>query len=164
VLGLRVLLPGPFLRRRIRHSKLFWRVLAVSLVLEGLAGMAWFLFGLDKSPGHLHYGIALLATQIVALLAFICGGRAEQQQAWLTRLAYTYEARRSYYEDLPRDTKAIATFHTSTPCPSREVARLSSPEAMDAWREATRREIIDSLYATAFSAITVLPGVRSCDR
>src|SRR6202158_1818221 len=155
MLSFHVLLPAPLLRR-ICHSTLLWRVLGLSLVLEGLIGLSWFLYMLGTSPGHLHSGLAVIATQVLALLAFLCGSRAEQQQAWLARLSFAFEARRVCYRDLP----AGGHLSVTNPRPSREVVRLESPEAMCAWRESTRHQIITDLYATAFSGEQRVPPIR----
>src|SRR5512132_308999 len=88
------------LLRRLSHSKLLWRVLGVLLMLEGLLVMSWCLYMLNRPPGHLHYAIAVLATHVIALLAFLCGGRAEQQRGWLTRLSRALEPPRSCYGDV----------------------------------------------------------------
>jgi dienelactone hydrolase len=155
MLSLEALLSAP-LPRRICHSHLLWRVLGVLLVLEGLLGMSWFLYMQHRPPGHLHYAIGVLAAHVIALLAFLCGGRAEQREGWLTRLSRALEARRSCYGDV-----VLGEYRSRpTPRPSREPVRLGSPEAMCVWRESTRHQLIEDLYAMAFLRKVRAPAIR----
>ena len=160
MLELRTFLPGPGVRRRIRHSRLFWRVLGTLLALELFAGLAWLLFLLRKQPGHLEYGIALLAAHVMAVVTFACGGRVEQQHAWFTRLARICEMRRPAYQELHEPATRLDPSPTSSPSPSREVAPLTSPEGMAAWRDVTRHELVDRLYATCFSSNPSTPTLQ----
>jgi hypothetical protein len=128
---------------------LLWRALAVVVACEGLAASAWLTFVLDGSPGHVEFGVALLATQLAVIVAFLCGGRAEQKQAWFSRALRVFESRRSYYEPLQvvGDPTLARVFMLR---PARHLVTLTSPEQMLSWREAIRRQLIADLYAKVF--------------
>ena len=133
-----------------------WRVLALLLGLEALIGMSWWLFLLGKSPGHLHYAVATVAAQAMALLAFLCGGRAEQQHAWLTRLNHRLRPKLLTYNDLEIRGALIANSHTR---PS-EAVHPDSSEATRAWRDVTRHRLMSGLYASAFAIGERCPAAR----
>jgi dienelactone hydrolase len=146
--------------RQVAHSKLLWRALVVLLFFEGLAAIAWLGFFLRWSPNHLMFGVAFMATQLLALTAFLCGGRAEQQRMWFSRLRHVRESRRSYYEMFHVAGDPTLARRVQALRPSRPFAALTSPEQMSGWRESTRHEIIGGLYQEAFARDEEAPSIR----
>jgi dienelactone hydrolase len=134
--------------------------MALLVGLELLATSAWLAFGFGRPPDHFEFGIAALATPFAAIVGFLCGGRAEQREAWLTRLASIYESRRPAYEPLRVGGDPTLSLRLRAVKPSRPFATLTSPEQMSAWREAVRREIITGLYEEAFAPEDNAPSIR----
>lgn len=144
------LIIGDFLGRAGR-SRLVRGILLVVVACEALVASAWLAFFLERSPGHVEFGVGLLATHILVVVAFLCGGRAEQQHAWFSRLSRAVESRRSYYEPIRIDgDPTLARILMLRP--ARHVATLTSPEEMSRWREAIRRQLIADLYGEVFVA------------
>jgi len=130
------------------------------LIFDGLAALAWLGFFLQWSPNHLMFGVAFMATQLIAVTAFLCGGRAEQQRMWFSRLRHVRESRRSYYEMLQVAGDPTLACRVQALRPSRPFATLTSQEQMNGWRESTRREIIAGLYQKAFARDEKAPTIR----
>jgi dienelactone hydrolase len=150
--------------RRALRSKALWRAMALLVGLELLATSAWFAFSFGRSPGHFEFALAALAAPLAAIIGFLCGGRAEQREGWLTRLASIYESRREsrrpYYEPFRGGGDPTLSERLRTLKPSRPFATLTSPDQMSAWREAVRREIISGLYEEVFVREANAPSIR----
>jgi dienelactone hydrolase len=125
-----------------------------------LALSAWLAFCFGQPPGHFEFWLAALATPLGAMVGFLYGGRAEQQRAWFTRFAQFYESRRPYYKPVRVGGDPTLSRRRSAMKPARPFAPLTSPEQMSAWRDTTRREIINGLYQEAFAPELEAPGIR----
>jgi hypothetical protein len=82
------------LLRRALRSKALWQAMALLVGLELLATSAWIAFWFGRSADHFAFALAALAAPLAAIVGFLCGGRAERRERWLTRLASIYESRR----------------------------------------------------------------------
>jgi dienelactone hydrolase len=152
------------LLRRALRSKALWQAMALLVGLELLATSAWIAFWFGRSPDHFAFALAALAAPLAAIVGFLCGGRAEQRERWLTRLASICESRRErrrpYYEHLRVGGDPTLSGRLHALKPSRPLATLSSPEQMRAWREAVRPEIISGLCEDAFAPEDNVPSIR----
>jgi len=150
--------------RRALRSKALWRAMALLVGCELLATSAWLAFSFGRSPGYFEFALAALAAPLAAIVGFLCGGRAEQRERWVTRLASIYESqresRRSYYEPLRVGGDPALSDRLRALKPSRPFATLTSPDQMSAWREAVRREITSGLYEEAFVPDGNTPRIR----
>lgn len=148
------------LLHRALASKALWRVLALLVACELLATSPWLALGFDRRPGHLEFALAALATPLIAIIAFLCGGRAEQRGAWFTRLSTRYEGRRPYYETVRISGDPTLGRRLEAMKPSRPFAALASAKEMSAWREEVRRDITNRLYEEPFGPQNNPPRIQ----
>jgi len=146
---------------RLLRSRTFWRVVSVVALCECLAASAWLLFLLNASTSHTLFALALLATQLLALIGFLSGGRAQQQQGWLTWLTGAIEARRAYYEPVSLSGDPTLLHRMSALRPDREFAPLTSPEAMREWRRRIRLQLTETLFRSPFAQSGKAPEIHT---